>query len=116
MTDGETVSEVLTEAADLLESILATLVDDGLDIPDPTKVEPGEHLVSPSAVTAAQVALYTAMRRENVSAEDLAKRLTIPVSDICGLTDLSSYPPLEKIERALAALGHRLTVALEAAE
>jgi len=116
MTDGETVSEVLTEAADLLESILATLVDDGLDIPDPTKVEPGEHLVSPSAVTAAQVALYTAMRRENVSAEDLAKRLAIPVSDICGLTDLSSYPPLEKIERALAALGHRLTVALEAAE
>ena len=90
MTDGETVSEVLTEAADLLESILATLVDDGLDIPDPTKVEPGEHLVSPSAVTAAQVALYTAMRRENVSAEDLAKCLTIPVSDICGLTDLSS--------------------------
>jgi antitoxin HicB len=115
-TQGETVSEALTDASDLLESILATLVDDGLDIPEPTQAEPGEHVVSPSAVTAAQVALYTAMRREKVSPEDLAKRLALPVSDIRGLTDLSTYPPLETTERALAALGHRLTVALEAAE
>jgi antitoxin HicB len=115
-TDGETVGETLTQAADLLESILAALVGDGLDIPDPTAAEAGEHLVSPSAVTAAQVALYTAMRRENVSPEDLANRLALPVAEIRGLTDLSAYPPLQKIEKALAALGHRLRVALEAAE
>jgi antitoxin HicB len=115
-TQGETVAATLTEASDLLESILATLVDDELDIPDPTTADSGEHLVSPSAVTAAQVALYTAMRREKVSPDELARRLAVSVSDIRRLTDLSTYPPLEKIERALAALGHRLRVALEAAE
>ena len=115
-TDGETVNEALAEAADLLESVLAVLVEDERDIPEPTKIEPGEHLVSPSATTAAQVALYTAMRREKVSPAELAKRLVLPVREVRRLTDLANYPPLETIERALAALGHRLTVALDAAE
>ena len=116
VTQGETVSEALTEAADLLESILATLVDENRDIPEPSKVKRGEYLVSPSAVTAAQVALYTAMQREKVPPKELAKRLGVPVADVRRLIDLSTYPPLETIERALAALGHRLTVALDAAE
>ncbi len=116
VTQGDTVSEALAEAADCLETILATVVEMERDIPEPSKLGAGEHLVSPSAVTAAQVALYTVMRREKVSHEDLAKRLGRPVAEVRRLTDLSTSPPLDEIERALAALGHRLTVALEAAE
>jgi len=116
VTQGETVAEALNEAADCLETILAVLVDEGRDIPEPSKIRRGEYLISPSAVTAAQVALYSAMRREKVSHKDLAKRLHMPVAEVRRLTDLANYPPLETIERALAALGHRLTVALDAAE
>ncbi len=116
VTQGDTVSEALAEAADCLETILATVVEMERDIPEPSKLEAGDHLVSPSAVTAAQVALYTVMRREKVSHEDLAKRLGRPVAEVRRLTDLATSPPLDEIERALAALGHRLTVALEAAE
>ena len=116
VTQGETVAEALNEAADCLETILAVLVDEGRDIPEPSKIRRGEYLISPSAVTAAQVALYSAMRREKVSHKDLAKRLHMPVAEVRRLTDLANYPPLEIIERALAALGHRLTVALDAAE
>ncbi|MFY9623445.1 MAG: type II toxin-antitoxin system HicB family antitoxin [Rhodoplanes sp.] len=116
VTQGETASEALAEAADCLETILATLVEMGRDIPESSKIEAGEHLVSPRAITAAQVALYTAMRREKVSHEDLARRLGVPVAEVRNLTDLANYPPVETIERALAALGHRLTVALDAAE
>ncbi len=116
VTQGDTVSEALAEAADCLETILATVVEMERDIPEPSKLEAGDHLVSPSAVTAAQVALYTVMRREKVSHEDLAKNLGRPVAEVRRLTDLSNSPPLDEIERAHAALGHRLTVALEAAE
>ena len=56
------------------------------------------------------------MRQEKVAPKDLAKRLRVPVAEIRSLIDLANYPPLEAIERALAALGHRLTVALDAAE
>jgi antitoxin HicB len=115
-TQGETVPDALKEAADCLETILAVLVEQGHDIPESSKVRRGEYLVSPSAVTAAQVALYSAMRRDHVSHGELAKRLHIPVGDVRGLTDLANYPPLQTIERALAVLGHRLTVALDAAE
>jgi antitoxin HicB len=116
VTQGDTVTEALAEAADCLETILATLVERGHAIPEEAMLQPGEYLVSPSAVTAAQVALYTAMRKENVSPKDLAKRLALPVAEVRRLTDLSKYPPLETIERALAVLGHRLTIALDAAE
>lgn len=115
-TDGADRAEATAEAIDFLESALAHIVHQGKDLPLPSPPQTGEVLIGPSAVTAAQVALYEAMRSGNVSPDDLAQRLTIPVSEIHGLTDLSNYPPLEKIERALAVLGHRLTVALEAAE
>ena len=115
-TEGETVAEALTKAADCLETILAVLVDESRDIPEGSKTQAGEYLISPSAVSAAQIALYTAMRREKVSHKELAKRLGVPIAEVRRLTDLANYPPLEAIERALTALGHRLTVALDAAE
>jgi antitoxin HicB len=115
-TEGQTVAETLREAADCLETILAVLVEEERDIPGSSKTRAGEYLVSPSAVTAAQVALYTAMRHERVTHRELAKRLRLPVAEVRRLTNLAKYPPLETIERALGALGHRLTVALDAAE
>lgn len=115
-TDGADRPEAMHEAVDLLESMLAHYVHDGKDIPTPSAPRRNEIQISPSAVTAAQVALYTAMRQEKVTAKELAKRLRVPVAEVRRLTDLAKYPPLEAIERALAALGHRLTVTLDAAE
>jgi antitoxin HicB len=115
-TDGADRAEAMDEAVDFLESVLAEYVHNGKDIPTPSLARRNEIQVSPSAVTAAQIALYSAMRREKVAPKDLAKRLHVPVAEIRQLTNLANYPPLQTIERALAALGHRLTVALDAAE
>ena len=116
MTDGADRSEALAEAVGLLESVLAHIVQDDLDVPTPSSPRRNEVLISPSAVTAAQVALYAAMRQERVSHKELSKRLGLPVGETRRLTDLAKYPPLQTIERALATLGHRLTIALDAAE
>jgi len=115
-TDGANRAEAMDEAVDFLESVLALYVDEGKDIPTPSVARRNEILIGPSAVSAAQLALYTAMRREKIAPRELAKRLRLPVADIRRLTDLTNYPPLRAIERALAALGHRLTVGLDAAE
>lgn len=115
-TEGETEAGALEAASDCLETILAVLVEEGKDIPKPSPLQPGERWVSPTAVTAAQVALYTAMRQEHLSVEMLASRLGLEPVDVKRLIDLSRYPPVEAIERALAVMGHRLTVALDAAE
>jgi antitoxin HicB len=115
-TDGADRKEAMGEAIDYLESVLALYVDEGKAIPEPSTPRRNEIQISPSAVTAAQIALYSAMRRENVTPGALAKRLRVPVAEVRRLIDLANYPPLEAIERALAVLGHRLTVALDAAE
>jgi antitoxin HicB len=113
---GASRAEAMDEAVDFIESMLADCVHHGRDVPVPSSARRGEVPVSPSAVTAAQVALYTTMRREKVTPKELAERLRIPLADVRRLTDLAEYPPLELIERALASLGHRLTIALDAAE
>lgn len=115
-TDGEDHAEAAVEAVDLLESVLAQLVSEGADVPLPSPPQADETLVTPSAVTAAQVALHAAMRRQGVAADELASRLGTTADAVRRLVDLSTYPPLEAIEHALAVLGHRLTVALDAAE
>src|SRR5438876_5696628 len=93
-TDGADQAEAMTEAVDLLESVLAHCVYHGEEVPLPSGPRRGETLVRPSAVTAAQVALYTAaqvalytaMRREKVSPKDLAKRLRVPIAEVRRLT------------------------------
>jgi antitoxin HicB len=115
-TDGADRTEAMAEAVDFLESALAQAVNRGEAIPRASASEEDEILVSPSAVTAAQIALYTAMRQELVSNERLAELLHISINDVNRLLDLSAFPPLEIIERALAVLGHRITVSVDAAE
>src|SRR5262249_10573282 len=81
-TDGADRAEAMVEATDYLESVLAHYVHSDWDIPPPSALRRNEIEISPSAVTAAQVALYTTMRREKVSPKELGKRLRMPVAEV----------------------------------
>lgn len=115
ITQGETLDEALTEAADAMDEVFAAYMIEGLDFPAPSKPKRGEHLVAPPAETQAKAALYVAMREAGISKVQLAKRLGVDEKEVRRLLDPHYGSKLPRIAHAISLLGKRLVIGLEAA-
>ena len=102
-------AEAEMRARDAIETVLQARIDDGDAIPAPSPTLPGRHVVLP-ALTAAKVALYSAMRAQGVGKAELARRLGWHGPQVDRLLDLGHASRLPQLERALAALGLQLDV------
>lgn len=110
LTSGETREEALCEAVDALVGALGGYVELRLPIPIPSAIEPGQEAVVLPALVAAKLALYTAMREQGVSNVALAKRLGVTEAIVRRLVHPDHRSKIERVERALAALGKHLVV------
>src|SRR5215471_7643707 len=77
LTDGADEAEALAEASDCLSTALAARIVNNEDIPSPSQLHHGQHLVAPDATMALKAALYSALRARKMSIADLASRLGI---------------------------------------
>lgn len=111
---GETRGAALTRAADLLATILANLLADGLPIPEPSPAN-GSDTVGVDPLTAAKLELYRALHRAGITQAELARRLGTAPQQVTRLFDLDHASRLDHIESALRALGRRLVVTTKAA-
>ena len=104
-TCGDTVQEVSDRLQDCLEVALGGYLRDGEDLPEPSDPEPDQVLVAVSPAVAGQLALYSAMRAQGITVEELANRLGVRLRRARRLVDV--YHPLkpDEVERALAAVG-----------
>ena len=115
VTQGEDFADALAEAADAMDEVFAAYMQGKLDFPSPSKARRREYRVSPPAETVAKSALYVAMREAQVSNVELAKRLGVDDKEVRRLLDPHYASKLPGIARAVAALGKRLVIGLEAA-
>jgi len=115
ITQGDTREAALAEAADCLEEAVAARIADGREIPLPSSALAGEYGISVPIQTALKAALYLAMREAAVSQSELARRLGIPEKEARRLLDPRHPSKAEALERALSAIGRRLTVELREA-
>jgi len=114
-TFGEDEAEALMQAVDAIESALSMYVDDRREIPTPSAPKRGMTRVTLPALTEAKLALYSAMRAQNIGKTDLARRLNCHLPQVDRLLDLLHSSRLEQLEAAFRALGKRLTIAIEEA-
>jgi len=110
LTSGHDEREALAEAADCLDEAIAGRINRGDDIPQPSPPRKGEQRVAVPAHTAAQAALYLAMRATGISKSELARRLGCDVREARRLLDPRHPSKIERLEAALAALGGVLEV------
>lgn len=110
ITQGDIRAHALTEAADCLEEAVAGRIDDGRDIPVPSVLQPGEWLVSVPIQTALKAALHQALQAIVLTKTELAERLGVDEKEARRLLDPRHASRIEALERALAAVGRRLTV------
>ncbi len=101
-------------AEDALATALAGYVYAQWDIPTPSQPQAGQELVSVPTVVAAKLALYSAMRAQRIGSGELASRLRISNAAAKKLIDPEHDSSIDKVQKALRALGHSLVVEVTA--
>lgn len=113
ITQGETVDEALAEAEGALQAAIEGRVEDSLDIPKPSEPKRGERLVPTPITTALKAAVFLAMREQNVSKVELARRMQVDEKETRRMLDPKHPTKVPTLERALAALGRRAELAVD---
>jgi antitoxin HicB len=115
MTVGRDRADALEQARDALLTGIAYLLGRGEPVPAPSRVRRGEPAVSLPAGVAAKIAIHEAMRAQGVTQSALAERLACDPRQVRRLLDLDHASTLAQLEAALAALGKRMVVEIQAA-
>ena len=108
ITEADTIEDCLVEAADCLEEAIAGRIDDGLNIPRPSKPRRSEYLILVPAHTAIKAALYLTMLDKEVNKSELARRLKIDVREVRRMLNPHHGTKLPAMEQALRALGKHI--------
>ena len=109
-TDGEDDREAMEEAMDALGSDLSIRLSRREEIPAPSPAKRGQRLVPVPLWLAPKLALYLAMRDQQINNSELARRLGVHERVIRRMLDPGHASKAEKIQAALAALGKQMTV------
>ena len=99
---------VRRHAVDAIETVLASMIDDGEDIPHPDG-KPGVVIDLP-ALTWLKLNLYWSLREAGITRAELARRLNWKRESVDRLFRLDHKSRLEQIELAFAALGRTVEV------
>ena len=110
-TEGATEEEATFNAAEVLSLVLEQRMEDGQPIPQPS-VRKGRPLACPQASVQAALLVRNAREAQGKSLADLARALHTSWPAAQRLEQAGSNPTLKQLERAAAALGKRLVVAM----
>ncbi|MEW6038532.1 MAG: type II toxin-antitoxin system HicB family antitoxin [Pseudomonadota bacterium] len=110
ITQGDNLQEALREAADCLEEAIAGRIDDKETIPQPSALESGEYHVAVPIETALKAALYQAVTELGITNVELARRIQADEKVARRLLDPHHGSKPNLMEKALAAVGHRLNL------
>jgi antitoxin HicB len=110
VTDGKNDREAMEEAIDALGSDLSIRLSRREEIPAPSAAKRRQRLVPVPLWLAPKLALYLAMRDQQVSNSELARRLGVHERVIRRMLDPEHASKAEKIQAALAVMGKQMTV------
>ena len=113
VTQGDDRDKALAHAADLLETMVANYMAEGWHLPEPSPAR-GRPLVRLAPLVAAKAEVFRAMRQAGIDKAELARRLGLAAKDVDRLFSIHHKTRLDQIEAALAGLGRRLVVGVEA--
>ncbi|HET7806592.1 MAG TPA: type II toxin-antitoxin system HicB family antitoxin [Pseudolabrys sp.] len=110
-TFGEDRDDAVHHAVDAIETWIASLMADGLDVPRPKKVRNlsrNEALVPLPALTTLKLELYWALRESDITRAELTRRLKWNRESVDRLFRLDHQSRIDQIERAFGAMNKRI--------
>ena len=112
VTFGDDEADALSYAIGAFEEAIAARISDREEIPSPSKGKASEPRVTLPIQAAVKVLLYQQMWVSGVRKADLARKMDLHRQEIDRLLDLNHATSLAKIEKAFAALGKTLDIAV----
>lgn len=112
VTFGEDMVDALSYAAGAFSEAIAARMAHREPIPTPSRGKPSEPRVALHLQTEIKVRLYQSMDDQGVRKADLARKMNLHRQEIDRLLDLNHATSLAKIEKAFAALGKTLDIAV----
>jgi antitoxin HicB len=109
-TFGEDEEDATRHAVDAIETALASMIDDGEDVPSPDK----DGIQLP-LLTELKVNLYWALREAGITRAELSRRLGWNRESVDRLFRLDHRSRLEQLEAALAVLGRAVDIKVRSA-
>ncbi len=113
VTEGETLEEAFFNASEVLTLTLEGRLDEGQQIPVPSKRK-GAYLIAPSARV--QAALLIRLSRGDHTIAEIARMLDSSWPAVSRMEDPHHWPSLRQLERTASAIGQRLVLGLEPIE
>lgn len=113
LTGGDDLTDTIAQATDCLAEAIAGRITRGDEIPRPSKLKRGQHLINVPLSIAPKLALYLAMRQRKITNTELAKRLGVSETVVRRMLNPTHNTKAEKIQTALAILGKRIVVTFE---
>ena len=110
LTNGADRQEALDMAEDALAVALGGYVASGWQIPQPSPAAEGQELVAVRPVVAAKLALYTAMREQEIGKTELAERMNISEEAAAKLVNPDYVSHMTSVMKALRVVGRSLVV------
>jgi antitoxin HicB len=115
LTEGDDHLDAIVQAKDCLSVAISMYIESGEPLPPPTAERRGEIMIPLGPLMAAKAALYLAMKEAGTSQRALAQDLHCDEREVRRLLDPRHPSKVERINAALAALGHYLTVGMKRA-
>ena len=116
LTVGVNEDNALEWAEDALVVALSGYVDERRDIPKPSKPKAAQKTVVLPPLIASKLAIYQAMRDQDVTQSDLADKLHCDARQIRRLLDLDHHSRMDLIDDALHELGKKLVIDIQPLE
>lgn len=113
ITQGDGMADARAMAADALGVALLIYIEQDRPLPEPGQ---GDSMIAPDADIAAKIAVIESFKAAGISQSELARRMGKDEKEARRILDPNHATKLPLLAEALAVLGKRLVIGLEAAE
>ena len=101
-TSGDTIEEALSEAQDCLEQMIATIINEDEEVPQP--VYESAYIICPSTIIQGKLAIHQQLKEQNLLKAELGRRLGLDNKSLQRLVSPKYKVKIDQIERAMKAL------------
>ena len=113
ITEGESLEEAYFNAQEVLTLAIEGRLEEGLEVPEPSRCNDGQQLISPSARAQAALLIRWAKRHGSHTTSELARSLNTSWPAISRLEDPKHWPSLRQLEKIANVLGQQLIISME---